>query len=172
MDVNLVLRRMICDSPETVHAPCSFSRSPGMADSLAEEGVFAEACPFFGAFNFTPARRALERPMATACFVDRAPCLPARIWCISSRTNSPACVDGDFPSRLSFAALLSVSFSGISPPPFGSDNYDNHIFEVQVLCQRIGTEASVPMSVRFSSEEGPRKPFGASAQECTTKHDE
>jgi hypothetical protein len=39
------------------------------------------------------------------------------MWCISSRTNSPACVLGDFPSRLSSSARLRVSFSGIAFPP-------------------------------------------------------
>jgi hypothetical protein len=34
------------------------------------------AVPFLGIF--TPARRALDNPMAIACFVDRAPCLPSR----------------------------------------------------------------------------------------------
>jgi hypothetical protein len=29
-----------------------------------------------GGGSFTPARRAFERPIAIACFVDRAPCLP------------------------------------------------------------------------------------------------
>jgi len=28
--------------------------------------------------NFTPARRAFDRPIAIACFVDRAPCFPSR----------------------------------------------------------------------------------------------
>jgi hypothetical protein len=28
--------------------------------------------------SFTPARRAFESPIAIACFVDRAPCLPSR----------------------------------------------------------------------------------------------
>jgi hypothetical protein len=42
-----------------------------------------------GGLNFTPARRALDRP-ATACGGDRAPCFPSRDWCICSRTNSPA----------------------------------------------------------------------------------
>jgi hypothetical protein len=45
-----------------------------------------------------PALRALDRPIAMACFVDRAPRLPSRIWSISSRTNSPACVLWDLPS--------------------------------------------------------------------------
>jgi hypothetical protein len=38
----------------------------------ARDGV-----PFF-AGRRTPARRALERPMAIACLVERAPCLPSR----------------------------------------------------------------------------------------------
>jgi hypothetical protein len=75
--------------------------------------VLADVFPFFGAWSFTPARRAFERPIAIACFVDRAPCFPSRMWCISSRTNSPAWVDGDLPSRLSRSALSTVSFSGI-----------------------------------------------------------
>jgi hypothetical protein len=33
---------------------------------------------FFGDGRFTPARRAFDSPMAIACFVDRAPCLPSR----------------------------------------------------------------------------------------------
>jgi hypothetical protein len=33
--------------------------------------------PFFGG-TFTPARRALESPMAIACSGDRAPCFPSR----------------------------------------------------------------------------------------------
>jgi hypothetical protein len=46
--------------------------------------------PRFGGGNFTPARRALDRPMAIACSGDRAPCSPCRMCSISSRTNSPA----------------------------------------------------------------------------------
>jgi len=49
-----------------------------------------------------------------ACLLERAPCLPSRIWCISSRTNSPACVDGDLPSRLSRRAREMVAWSGIT----------------------------------------------------------
>jgi hypothetical protein len=33
-----------------------------------------------GGGNFTPARRAFDNPMAMACFVERAPCLPSRTW--------------------------------------------------------------------------------------------
>jgi hypothetical protein len=36
-----------------------------------------------------PARRALDKPIAINCFVNRAPCAPCRMWSISSLTNSP-----------------------------------------------------------------------------------
>jgi hypothetical protein len=83
--------------------------------------VASEVLPGFGGANFTPARRALESPMAMACFVDRAPCFPARISSISSRTNSPAWVEADFPSRSSRRARSMVCFCGMidseySPP--------------------------------------------------------
>jgi hypothetical protein len=68
---------------------------------------------FFGGGSFTPARRASDNPIAIACFVERAPCFPSRMCSISCLTNSPACVLGDFPSRLSFRARSNVSFSGI-----------------------------------------------------------
>jgi hypothetical protein len=45
---------------------------------------------FSGGGNFTPARRAFDNPIAIACFVERAPCLPSRMCSISSCTNSPA----------------------------------------------------------------------------------
>ena len=35
--------------------------------------------PLPGEGSFTPARRAFESPMAIACFVERAPCLPSRM---------------------------------------------------------------------------------------------
>src|SRR6185436_17634251 len=54
-----------------------------------------------GGGRSTPARRALDKPIAIACLVDSAPCLPSRMWCTSSRTNSPAWVLGDLPARLS-----------------------------------------------------------------------
>jgi hypothetical protein len=66
-----------------------------------------------GRRSFTPERRAFDNPIAIACFVDLAPCLPRRTWCISSRTNSPACVLAALPCRLSRRARLIVSFSGI-----------------------------------------------------------
>ena len=51
---------------------------------------FVRCLPRFGGGNFTPARRALERPIAIACSGERAPCSPSRMCSISSRTNSPA----------------------------------------------------------------------------------
>jgi len=70
----------------------------------------------FGGGSFTPARRAFDSPIAIACSVEATPCLPSRTWSISSRTNSPACVDGDFPSRSSFFARCRVDFSGMAAP--------------------------------------------------------
>ncbi len=56
-----------------------------------------------------------DLPLATsreACRRVRA----SRTWWISSRTNSPACVVGDLPSRLSLRARSIVFRSGIRPP--------------------------------------------------------
>jgi len=88
---------------------------PAALQTLAAQKLRAErhTLPGFGGANFTPARRALESPMAMACFVERAPCFPARISSISSRTNSPAWVEGDFPSRLSRRARSMVCFFGM-----------------------------------------------------------
>ena len=41
--------------------------------------VRAEALPRFGGGNFTPARRAFDKPMAIACSGERAPCSPSPI---------------------------------------------------------------------------------------------
>jgi hypothetical protein len=67
-----------------------FLDRPRLKAYCALRRVLAEAFPFWGGFSLTPARRALERPIAIACLVERAPCFPSRTWCISSRTNSPA----------------------------------------------------------------------------------
>ncbi len=67
-----------------------------------------------GGCNLTPALRAFESPMAMACLADRAPCFPSRTWSISSRTYSPACVEGALPSALSFCARRVVSLSGMA----------------------------------------------------------
>src|SRR5919197_5999112 len=86
--------------------PLRYSRS-------ADRRVLSCTRPFLGGGSFTPARRALETPMAMACLVERAPCLPRRMCSISSRTNSPAWVEGDLPSRLARSARSRVVFSGI-----------------------------------------------------------
>ena len=86
--------------------PASRSRS-------ARFRVASDVVPFLGGGRSTPARRAFDNPMAIACCGERAPCLPLRICSISSRTNSPACVVGALPSRLSRRARSSVFFSGI-----------------------------------------------------------
>jgi hypothetical protein len=87
---------------------CPFLRS-----CFAFRRVSSGTLPFSGTGNFTPARLAFERPMAIACLADRAPCSPLRIASISSRTNSPACVEADFPARLSRCARSMVSFFGM-----------------------------------------------------------
>jgi hypothetical protein len=72
-----------------------------------------------------PARRALLSPMAIACWAERAPCLPSLTCSISSRTNSPAAVEGDFPCFKSSLARSMTSFSGITslfPAQFGCRN--------------------------------------------------
>jgi hypothetical protein len=76
--------------------------------------VFSDVVPFLGGFRSTPARRAFERPMAIACLAERAPCFPSRTCRISSRTNSPACVVGALPIRLSLRARSIVLCSGMS----------------------------------------------------------
>jgi hypothetical protein len=80
---------------------------------LARLMVSRDASPYFGGGRSTPARRASDKPIAIACLVDRAPCLPWRMWSISSRTNSPAWVLADLPSRLSFFALSMALFAGM-----------------------------------------------------------
>jgi hypothetical protein len=67
--------------------------------------------------SFTPAFRALDRPIAIACLADLTPCFPSLTWWISSRTNSPACVDGDRPWRAFFLARSTTCFSGMFTPP-------------------------------------------------------
>jgi hypothetical protein len=92
------------------------ARRPRLTSAAAFFLVASEVFPLAGGGSFTPSRRALERPIAIACFVERTRCLPRRTCSISSRTNSPACVDGAFPCRLALRALLTVCFSGIMHP--------------------------------------------------------
>ena len=86
-------------------------RRPLVRSSLACR--FVRALPRLGGGNLTPALLALESPIAIACSGDRAPCAPSRICSISSRTNSPAWVLRDLPSRLSSRARSIVSSSGM-----------------------------------------------------------
>ena len=89
---------------------------PARRDADAALRFVVDLAPAGGLPSLTPARRAFDRPMAIACFVDRAPCLPSLTCSISSRTNSPACVDAAFPWRLSRRARSSVAFSGMVIP--------------------------------------------------------
>jgi hypothetical protein len=101
--------------------------------------VRSDAWPRFGGFSLTPERRAFDKPIAIACFVDRAPCLPFRTCSISSRTNSPACVVGAFPSRFAFRARFTVFGSGIPPLlPSMSDSYE----PMHVDCQSVTVAVS------------------------------
>jgi len=81
--------------------------------------VSFDALLFFGTANFTPARRALDRPIAIACLAERAPCLPSRICSISSRTNSPRLGAG----RFAFGLVFGCSFQGLFFRHHGSFRY-------------------------------------------------
>src|SRR4030095_9844870 len=70
---------------ETVFVGSFFSASLLALDLFCDTGLaglalscfaffFNAAPPLFGGGSFTPARRASDKPMANACFVDRAPC--------------------------------------------------------------------------------------------------
>jgi hypothetical protein len=80
--------------------------SSGMASSgyyaqsdhlLLDPGLSWKFSPPFGGGSLTPTRLAFDRPMVIACWGELAPCFPSRTCSISSRTNSPACGEGDFP---------------------------------------------------------------------------
>ena len=89
-------------------------RAPArLMSRLACFRVRADAFPRFGGGSFTPARRAFDKPMAIACSGERAPCSPSLMCSISSRTNSPAWVEGALPSCSSSRARSIGSSSGI-----------------------------------------------------------
>jgi hypothetical protein len=79
----------------------------------------SDAFSLGGALTDTPALRAFARPIAIACLVDFAPCLPCRTCRISSRTYSPACVLADLPDFLARFARCRVLFSGMAAAPCG-----------------------------------------------------
>ncbi len=89
---------------------------PLLKSRWAWRRTFRELLLFFGGGKSIPARRAFDNPMAIACLGERAPCFPWRTCSISSRTNSPACVEGDLPSCASRRARSITSFSGIETP--------------------------------------------------------
>src|ERR1035437_9184890 len=97
-----------CDAAATP----SSSRAPSAARDRVGFGLRPVALGAFfpgGGGMFTPARLALDSPMAITCLAERAPCLPSRTCSISSRTYSPACADGD----LAFRAGRGAFFSGM-----------------------------------------------------------
>jgi hypothetical protein len=57
-------------------------RSAFLRSCFAFRRVSSGTRPFAGTGSFTPARRALERPMAIACLVERAPCSPFPPECL------------------------------------------------------------------------------------------
>jgi hypothetical protein len=97
-----------------------FRLPPRLAARSADAALcFVRSVALAGGFgSFTPARRAFDKPIAIACFAERAPCLPSRMCSISSRTYSPACVVGALPSRFALRARSRVACSGMmSTPP-------------------------------------------------------
>src|SRR5277367_4072285 len=95
-----------------------------------------------------PASRALDSPIAMACLRDMAPCFREALWCISSRTKAPACVEGLSPRRLASAALRRVAFSGmVQLLPFAERAFEldfdvdvpfcfvRHVVPRRVLCR-------------------------------------
>src|SRR5262245_32428927 len=90
--------------------------APALAGLVGVFGALARAAlglAFPGRLEIDAARLALDRPMAIACLVDRAPCSPRRMCSSSARTNLPAWVLGDLPARLSCRARSRVFLSGI-----------------------------------------------------------
>jgi hypothetical protein len=127
-------RRRLAEGRGTrVPFPISLSR-------CAERRVVSLACPALGVGNGTPARRALDNPIAMACLVERAPCFPRRMWSISSCTNSPAAVLALLPRWRSRWAFSIVFFSGMISAPDGSRS---RVIDSRLRLARRA-EASVP----------------------------
>ena len=60
-------REGVCDGPD----PLALSRAACLR-------VLSEVVPSLGGGSFTPARRALDKPIAIACLAERAACFPSR----------------------------------------------------------------------------------------------
>jgi hypothetical protein len=78
--LDAALRPSRFSAPLTARARFVERRAPRPAARVADSALrlvvrFADAG---GGGSSTPARRAFERPIAIACFVERAPCLPSR----------------------------------------------------------------------------------------------
>jgi hypothetical protein len=70
-------RRLACerrglDFRDVPRCPFLYARS-------ALRLVRSDVCPLRGGLRSMPALRAFDNPIAMACFVERAPCLPSRI---------------------------------------------------------------------------------------------
>jgi len=75
--------RLAADRPSRLSAP--LTARDRLAEGLARafvrrvlEPALLLPADFRGFGTFTPARRAFDRPIATACRADRAPCFPSR----------------------------------------------------------------------------------------------
>jgi hypothetical protein len=109
-------RRNFLHSAATAAAVPSPSRAWCAARDRVGFGLRPVACGAFfpsGGGGFNPARLALDSPMVITCLAERAPCLPSRTCSTSSRTYSPACLDGD----LAFRTGRVVFFSGKATVP-------------------------------------------------------
>src|SRR5438067_8501292 len=111
----------------------------------------------------TPARRAFDRPMATAWRAERAPCLPFRTSSISSRTNSPATVLGDLPARAFRRARSSVRFSGIGFPRVKFSQLVLRALEHGALRARQAAAGAVDVEVEHRHGGAKRRTLAAAA---------
>src|SRR5919108_6605989 len=130
---------------------------------MALRRVSSLTVPFSGGGRATPARRALERPMAIACLVERAPCLPLRMSSISSRTNSPATVLGDLPWRAFLRARSSVRFSGMGFPSVEFPELAFRALEPRALRARETLAAAIDVEIQHRHGGAERRALAAPA---------
>src|SRR5437660_6708272 len=113
--------------------------------------------------RLTPARRALERPMAIAWRAERAPCLPLRMSSISSRTNSPATVLGDLPARAFRRARSRVRFSGMGSPSVKFSQLVLRALEHGALRARQAAAGAIEVEVEHRHGGAKRRALAATA---------
>src|SRR2546421_4206296 len=111
----------------------------------------------------TPARRAFDRPMAVACLLERAPCLPFRTSSISSRTNSPATVLADLPWRAFRRARSSVRFSGMEFPSVEFPELPFRGLEHLALRARQAFAAAIDLEVQHRHRRAERRALAPAA---------